>query len=366
MKISNLISPIMLALVFWTSLIQSGKIAAQVPQLLLDFCTVYGEPGDTVCVPIRGFEFDSLSSMQWSIYHDEHLQFLYVQNITPHLPDLVYPGDFNHIAPNRLLMVWSNLYMPTIPNGAVLYEVCFKILDDAQGYLEIGLSNTPLMIEVHLYYNGEHKKGAITGIPGGVQIGQAPISEIGEPEVIALCPDSTAQLCLELPPHLEQQSVQYSWFTENGTSIETNSDSACLDVTASSEEDYTSYYCEINVLSCTDSLYRSALFSVIEQGEALCQLPNSIRHVPATHPLHLYPNPTSTSFTLTLPAAAPEGMQVRIADMYGRELSLPNQPQIRTGTRQHTLDISHLPAGVYWVSVHRDEGEVHGGKLVVR
>jgi hypothetical protein len=82
--------------------------------------------------------------------------------------------------------------------------------------------------------------------------------------------------------------------------------------------------------------------------------------------LHIFPNPTSTSFTLSLPAAAQEGMQVRITDMYGRELSLPGQSKIRAGTWQHTLDASHLPAGVYWVSVHRDGGEVYGGKLVVQ
>jgi hypothetical protein len=92
------------------------------------------------------------------------------------------------------------------------------------------------------------------------------------------------------------------------------------------------------------------------------------------HPLGLYPNPTSHHFTLTLPAAAQEGVQVRITDMYGRELSLPSQSKIRAGTWQHTLDISHLPAGVYWVSVHRDGGvetqfiasPLYGGKLVVQ
>jgi PKD repeat protein len=95
-------------------------------------------------------------------------------------------------------------------------------------------------------------------------------------------------------------------------------------------------------------------------------IPTSTQEVADTNLLHLFPNPTSTSFTLTLPAAAQEGMQVRITDMYGREVSLPGQSKIRAGTWQHTLDASHLPAGVYWVSVHRDGGEVYGGKLVVQ
>jgi hypothetical protein len=95
-------------------------------------------------------------------------------------------------------------------------------------------------------------------------------------------------------------------------------------------------------------------------------IPTSTQEVADTNLLHLHPNPTSGAFTLTLSAAAPEGMQVRITDMYGRELSLPGQSKIRTGAWQHTLDASHLPAGVYWVSVHRDGGEVYGGKLVVQ
>jgi hypothetical protein len=95
-------------------------------------------------------------------------------------------------------------------------------------------------------------------------------------------------------------------------------------------------------------------------------LPSSALEARGARPLQLFPNPTSTSFTLTLPAAAHEGMEVRITDMYGRELPLPGQSKIRAGTWQHTLDASHLPAGVYWVSVHRDGGEVYGGKLVVQ
>ena len=81
--------------------------------------------------------------------------------------------------------------------------------------------------------------------------------------------------------------------------------------------------------------------------------------------LNLFPNPASYQVNLSIPAA-PEGMLVRITDMYGRELSLSSQSKIRSGTRQHTLDISHLPSGVYWVSVHRDGDEVYGGKLVVQ
>jgi hypothetical protein len=94
--------------------------------------------------------------------------------------------------------------------------------------------------------------------------------------------------------------------------------------------------------------------------------PTSTQELSETEALQLFPNPASHHVTLTLPAAAQEGMQVRITDMYGRELSLPSQSKIRAGTRQHTLDISHLPAGVYWVSVHRNGGEVYGGKLVVQ
>jgi hypothetical protein len=93
---------------------------------------------------------------------------------------------------------------------------------------------------------------------------------------------------------------------------------------------------------------------------------SSTQEITGIRPLQLYPNPASHHFTLSLPTAAPEGMQVRITNMYGREVALQNPAQMRAGTRQHTLDVSHLPVGVYWVSVHRNGGEVYGGKLVVQ
>jgi hypothetical protein len=358
------------ALVAFAAVISPTKTMAQDPPLIFDFCDVYGEPGDTVCVPIICTNFTDVISMQWSMHFDPTFMKFVEDKFNEDLPsDGNLTTESGLVDQGLLIMPWYSIFGvltgASLDDGVILVELCFEIQQNASGYSEIEVSGSPVIIEA---YRINIQEATVEFNTGGVHIGQAPPIEevtLGLAYEVPICQDSTAFLCADIPTHFPSQGIQYHWYTEDGTLVESNT--GCLAVTANSAAAYTSYYCEITPpIPCIDTLYRSALITAVEQQEEECQPVVSIREVNRSSPLHLHPNPTSGAFTLTLPAAAQEGMQVRITDMYGRELSLPGQSKIRAGTWQHTLDASHLPAGVYWVSVHRDGGEVYGGKLVVQ
>jgi len=73
----------------------------------------------------------------------------------------------------------------------------------------------------------------------------------------------------------------------------------------------------------------------------------------------LYPNPATTSITLRLPNnLIQEQKEVRVFSQTGQEVL--RQP-LPTGEPEPTLDISHLPAGLYYLRViHRDISTVLG------
>lgn len=77
--------------------------------------------------------------------------------------------------------------------------------------------------------------------------------------------------------------------------------------------------------------------------------------------LRLYPNPTSTSFTLELPEPATPGTSFRIAGLTGQTLL---QQRAEAGSKLHVFDLSALPAGMYFVQVWKEGSVVGVGKVV--
>lgn len=64
--------------------------------------------------------------------------------------------------------------------------------------------------------------------------------------------------------------------------------------------------------------------------------------------IHLHPNPTPGSFTLTLHTPAEPGMSIRIASLTGKTLV---KKEAETGTQQQLLEAGNLPAGMYFVQL---------------
>jgi hypothetical protein len=357
------------AIITCLTVVSSTKTLAQYPPVIFDFCTVYGEPGDTVCVPIKCTNFTDISTMQWTMHFDTSFMKFVEDSFNVELSGVFdWTTAGGGVNQGVLIMSWftnsGQISIGTsLSDGDIVAELCFEIQQNASGYSEIEVSGTPIVIEVlHIYL----EEATPFFNQGGVQIGEAPPMEevtLGFPFEVPICQDSTGFLCADIPAHFPTQGIQYHWYTEDGTPVESNSTSGCLAVTASTTGAYTSYYCEITPpIPCNDTLYRSALITAVEQDVETCELLISASEVKKSTPLHIHPNPTSGTFTLTLPTGVSEDMQVKVFNLYGQQVM---QSSLGSGTTQLSLDASHLPAGVYWVSVYFGSIEMYGGKLAV-
>ena len=67
----------------------------------------------------------------------------------------------------------------------------------------------------------------------------------------------------------------------------------------------------------------------------------------------IYPNPNAGVFTLQFPEVLRQPLEVRVVDLFGRELLTQSIPQ---GTQQYEVRLSTLEAGVYYVLLHDASG----------
>jgi hypothetical protein len=80
--------------------------------------------------------------------------------------------------------------------------------------------------------------------------------------------------------------------------------------------------------------------------------------------LKVHPNPASTEVTLDLSGFAQESVvQVKMSDVSGK-LFVGKQVQLGEGVRKVTLPVSHLPQGLFFVSVQGSK-TAKTGKLVI-
>ncbi len=75
----------------------------------------------------------------------------------------------------------------------------------------------------------------------------------------------------------------------------------------------------------------------------------------------LQPNPTSATFTVTLPQPARPGMRLRITDLAGRMLQ---ELETAPGTEQQTVQAGALPNGLYFLQVLENDKVIAMEKFV--
>jgi hypothetical protein len=73
--------------------------------------------------------------------------------------------------------------------------------------------------------------------------------------------------------------------------------------------------------------------------------------------LTIYPNPTMGELTIDMGDIGCEIMRYEICDIYGRSLSY-NQVSNLKSQNLKSINISHLPAGIYFLKVHTDKGMI--------
>lgn len=74
----------------------------------------------------------------------------------------------------------------------------------------------------------------------------------------------------------------------------------------------------------------------------------SVKNSDVPLPLRIFPNPAPGRFTAEIPVPAAPGTRFRVTDLAGRFLT---EIEAQTGSRQHTIHVEALPAGLYFLQV---------------
>jgi len=101
------------------------------------------EPGDTVCVEVSVTGFTDILGYQYSLqWNTANLQFLSTGNYN--LPDL-NSADFATPVAGTLTSTWNdpNLQYITLPDGTVIFSVCFRVLAALNTSANIWFANAP-------------------------------------------------------------------------------------------------------------------------------------------------------------------------------------------------------------------------------
>ena len=98
--------------------------------VIFAFNCIDGQPGDTVCIPITVENFSDILIAQFEIIWDSDV-LDYIEITNPGLTSINVTGDFNLSGPNALKFIpfgFDPFDGETLPDGAVLFEVCFRII----------------------------------------------------------------------------------------------------------------------------------------------------------------------------------------------------------------------------------------------
>jgi hypothetical protein len=117
-------------------------------------------PNETVCIGIYGRDFEQILSMQYSLKWDaKALKFSKIQNYG--LPSINGSNfGLNRTKEGILSFAWydAGLKGITLPDGQVLYEICFQVIGQKGSTTTIQFTNTPTVIEVSM------GKGVLIGL----------------------------------------------------------------------------------------------------------------------------------------------------------------------------------------------------------
>ncbi|HRH59473.1 MAG TPA: kelch repeat-containing protein [Chitinophagaceae bacterium] len=89
---------------------------------------------------------------------------------------------------------------------------------------------------------------------------------------------------------------------------------------------------------------------------------NSIKAITVSNNFKIYPNPAKDKLHINISCAENEMLNIRITDMYGREVYAKKIPVV-AGSVDHTIDVTKLAKGIYTIQFISDKG-VSKGKFV--
>jgi gliding motility-associated-like protein len=125
-----------------------GEVVTE--DVVFQYECVDGEPGDIVCIPVSTQNFTNISSFQYSMHwNDDILSYQSVQAFgIPFLAQASF-GEGN-AANGSLGVVWTNDegLGTSVPNGDVLFEICFEIIGDVGQSTLMTFDGFPTAVEV--------------------------------------------------------------------------------------------------------------------------------------------------------------------------------------------------------------------------
>ncbi|WP_020538806.1 T9SS C-terminal target domain-containing protein, partial [Lewinella cohaerens] len=154
-----------------TSSVNSGTVTINPPVsgFALILADATANTGDNVCLPVTVNDFDNILGMQFSINYDPTaLVFTGTQNFNPALVGFTSASGGNPM-PGDLTFTWNDPFAAgvTLPDGEVIFEVCFDVIGTATTM--VTFSGMPTPIEI---IDGDEMEVPFTGVKGTITIGQ--------------------------------------------------------------------------------------------------------------------------------------------------------------------------------------------------
>ena len=141
----------------YTITVEDGKSCGATTQVTVSVCqavvltigTAVGLPGDNVCVDVFADNFAGILGTQFTLTFDNAvLNLTSITGFNPNMAGLGI-GNFNSF-PGTILFAWNdfNPAGSTIPDGSVMFSLCFDIVGNLGDCSAVAFSNTPLSIEI--------------------------------------------------------------------------------------------------------------------------------------------------------------------------------------------------------------------------
>ncbi len=117
--------------------------------LVINASSVSGAPGENVCVVYTVEEFEFIGSMQFTIVYDNSVcEYTAPANTNGSIG--ITNFSFNPQGDNSLVFTWNepNGGGATLPDGSVIFELCFDLVGDCDDSGDVSFSGSPIAIEI--------------------------------------------------------------------------------------------------------------------------------------------------------------------------------------------------------------------------
>lgn len=118
-----------------------AKASNGIDPVIFSFGCINGEPGDTICIPVTVQNFNDIVIAQFEIYWNSNV-LDYIEISNPGSPSINVNADFNLSGPNALKFIPLGFPIDgeTLPDGTVLFEICFRIIGFPTSTSCVGIS----------------------------------------------------------------------------------------------------------------------------------------------------------------------------------------------------------------------------------